>query len=205
MPKKPNKPALPPGSDASWISPNGPQALRASGRRGLPGLRQARRQRRGEGDPLHDQAWRQRVDQQAHATEQPHRGRRVHVARHPYRGRVERALEQHVTVIVLLEALQSQLLHQPVQLVLLAGPEPGGAEVETVGLLRRAGCLGVLRSTCCRHGQDASTQGVAHLDQAPVDALLLQPPGRVQATEATTDDQDVCIPHGCAAHATPGR
>ena len=30
MPKKPNNAALPPGIEASWISPKGPQALRAS-------------------------------------------------------------------------------------------------------------------------------------------------------------------------------
>lgn len=63
------------------------------------------------------------------------------------------------------------------------------------------------RAPCHRYraAQSAPVPVAAPAGPAGVASRARTRRSRVQATEATTDDQDVCIPHGCAAHATPGR
>lgn len=89
-------------------------------------------------DPGRVQALERCVYQRSHSSQQTDRGRRVHIVPHPHSGRVGRALDHHVTDLVLLEAIQAQFLNQPVQLVLVAGPEPRRPQVEPV---RAAGRL----------------------------------------------------------------
>ena len=99
------------------------------------------------------------------------------------------ALDQHIALIELRKACQTQLRHKVIELRLKRRPEPGRPEVEAIdgrdrGIHRRA--LGVDR-------QDAPAQPRARLQQHHiVDALLRQQPGRRQPAETTSDDRHTC-------------
>jgi len=101
-----------------------------------------------------------------------------HTHGHGFRAAVGVVQVQHAAIVGLGEGGQAQVLHQPRDGRLVAGPEPGRAQVQ-----RRA-VLGL-------GGQHPAAQAMAGLEQAPIDALGLQAVGERKPAHAATDDGHV--------------
>lgn len=100
---------------------------------------------------------------------------------------MQRTFYHHVAVLELLEARQAQLIHQMIQLALVARPEPGRPEVEAIGDFPRA--AGHRAWSPGRHGYDAPTERLARLKQHVIpDTTLLQQVCGVQTAQAAADD-----------------